>query len=267
MVYKIGDIAELFNLSNEMIRYYEKYDIIHPKRDKKNGYRYYTIFDVYSLFECIQYQQLGIKIRDISGFVSENHYYQLKKELDHNQKLLQSEIHYKELLKQRFQELSEQVDVLRLNISNYWIKMINKKYAFSFTTGKGDQYDSFLATQDNTKLLLTEKYVSFLECYVEFLDNKEEWYFQIDEKYYSHLNIPVITNIRVIPARYCLCTIIDMGEIGSFNKGCHRNAVQYALEKGYEIQYPISGSIIGRGFEDDKYTRYLELQIPIIIDN
>ena len=47
--YKIGDISRLFNLSSEMIRYYEKMGIIDPIRDEKNGYRYYSIFDIYIL--------------------------------------------------------------------------------------------------------------------------------------------------------------------------------------------------------------------------
>lgn len=33
--YKIGDISRLFNLSSEMIRYYEKMGIIDPIRDEK----------------------------------------------------------------------------------------------------------------------------------------------------------------------------------------------------------------------------------------
>ena len=49
--YKIGDISRLFNLSSEMIRYYEKMGIIDPIRDEKNGYRYYSIFDIYILFQ------------------------------------------------------------------------------------------------------------------------------------------------------------------------------------------------------------------------
>ena len=51
--YKIGDISRLFNLSSEMIRYYEKMGIIDPIRDEKNGYRYYSIFDIYILLECL----------------------------------------------------------------------------------------------------------------------------------------------------------------------------------------------------------------------
>ena len=42
-----------------MIRYYEKMGIIDPIRDEKNGYRYYSIFDIYILLECYMYQNLG----------------------------------------------------------------------------------------------------------------------------------------------------------------------------------------------------------------
>ena len=57
--YKIGDISRLFNLSSEMIRYYEKMGIIDPIRDEKNGYRYYSIFDIYILLECLGGEMYG----------------------------------------------------------------------------------------------------------------------------------------------------------------------------------------------------------------
>ena len=71
--YKIGDISRLFNLSSEMIRYYEKMGIIDPIRDEKNGYRYYSIFDIYILLECLQYQNLGMKIKEIPNFINFNY--------------------------------------------------------------------------------------------------------------------------------------------------------------------------------------------------
>lgn len=263
MEYKIGDISRLFNLSNEMIRYYEKHGIIHPYRDEKNGYRYYTIFDVYSLFESLQYQQLGVKIKAIPNFTQQNHFENLKKALSDRRSKLESEIIYKELLCQRLKEIADQVDVLSLNVSNYWIKKINKKYTFSFIKGKGDQYGSFLVNQENVQFLLVDKYISFLESYVAFCEEVEEWYFAIEEKYFDQLGLIVGEKCNCIPEHYCLCTIIDMGDIGSFNKTCYQEAITYARQRGYQINEPIRGSIIGRGFEDSKYTRYMELQIPI----
>ncbi len=42
MEYKISEIARLFNISKEMVRYYEKCGVISPKRSEDNNYRVYT---------------------------------------------------------------------------------------------------------------------------------------------------------------------------------------------------------------------------------
>lgn len=51
MNYRLGDIAEILRISPEMIRYYEKQGLIHPKRSNDNNYRYYSIQDLFILME------------------------------------------------------------------------------------------------------------------------------------------------------------------------------------------------------------------------
>lgn len=55
MNYKIGEVSKMFNISKEMLRYYEKKGVLHPKRIDENNYRVYDEMDIFLLFEIVQY--------------------------------------------------------------------------------------------------------------------------------------------------------------------------------------------------------------------
>ena len=64
------------------------------------------------------------------------------------------------MLKKRVTELAMQLEVADLNLSNYWVKKINKKYAFDFVDGIGDDYDKVNTSEDNIRFLLNDKYIN-----------------------------------------------------------------------------------------------------------
>lgn len=47
--FRIGELAKLFDIGVDSIRYYEEVGILCPKRDPINNYRLYTIEDVRKL--------------------------------------------------------------------------------------------------------------------------------------------------------------------------------------------------------------------------
>ena len=46
--YKIGEIAALYSVSSDSLRYYEEIGLLTPRRDV-NGYRMYSIEDIWRL--------------------------------------------------------------------------------------------------------------------------------------------------------------------------------------------------------------------------
>lgn len=81
-LFRIGDVAGLFNISVSTLRHYEKIGLLEPEYvDEKTGYRYYGI----SQFEClntIRYLRvLGTPLDQISEFLK-------NRKLDNIQKLL-----------------------------------------------------------------------------------------------------------------------------------------------------------------------------------
>lgn len=66
--YKIGELAKLFNISTDTLRFYEKEKLLVPRRES-NGYRMYSIFDIWKLNVINTMKALGVELKDIKVFL------------------------------------------------------------------------------------------------------------------------------------------------------------------------------------------------------
>ena len=62
--YKIGEIAKLYNVSPDLLRYYEDIGLLRPRRDV-NGYRAYSINDVRNLNVIRELRSIGFSVAEI----------------------------------------------------------------------------------------------------------------------------------------------------------------------------------------------------------
>ncbi len=68
--YKIGELAKLFKISTDTLRFYEKEELLIPKRES-NGYRMYSIFDIWKLNVINTMKSLGVELKDIKVFLND----------------------------------------------------------------------------------------------------------------------------------------------------------------------------------------------------
>lgn len=69
--YTIHDVAALLGISADAIRLYEKEDLVTPKRNPQNSYRYYGFEEIHRIMAISLYRKLGVGIAQIRGFLSE----------------------------------------------------------------------------------------------------------------------------------------------------------------------------------------------------
>lgn len=62
--YKIGEIAKLYGIGTDSLRYYEEIGILHPHRDD-NGYRMYGIDDIQTLNILRDLRAIGFSMQEI----------------------------------------------------------------------------------------------------------------------------------------------------------------------------------------------------------
>ena len=67
--YKVGELAKLYGVSPDLLRYYEKKGLLHPKR-LENGYRAYSVREVWRLNVIRDLRALDLPVevhRAVSG--------------------------------------------------------------------------------------------------------------------------------------------------------------------------------------------------------
>ena len=68
-MYKIGDFANIFNISIKTIRFYEEKGLIVPKFvDIYSGYRYFDEENVEEMIEILALKNLGFSLEEIKEF-------------------------------------------------------------------------------------------------------------------------------------------------------------------------------------------------------
>ena len=263
MEYNIKEVSNILNISREMSRYYEKKGMISPKRKEENNYRSYDTMDIFFLMEAIQYQGWNINIKSIRGLKEDNYYDQIVDYLVKYQEELVKEIDYKTLLSERISQVTERNKMARFNMGNYWVKRIPERYLFHVVTGEGDNYERINLPEEISKVLYSDTNIPFWDVYFEYRDGKELWGLSFEKRYFDQLKILNKDNLRYIPEEYCLCTNVNLGAIGSFNKNFYADALNYLEKKGYRQKGRLTALLIGRGMVEDGFYRLIELHIPI----
>ncbi len=264
MHYKIGEVSKILNISDQMIRYYEKCGVISPKRAGDGNYRSYTIMDVYALFDAMRYKEWGINIGYINGMVNDSYYDTLHENIERLYKSLEKEIYMKNLLKERIGEHKKKLTLCRYNTNNYWINIVPAHHLYYTNDATGDVHGKSTISDTMNAIIYSPENISYFDVYVEFEENVQKWWYAIETKYHDALNIPDEGIFRKVPEQLCLCTIIDMGEIGAFNpEASIYPIISYLKKNNYRKKGPISGIIIGRGNECSRFCRMMELNIPI----
>lgn len=264
--YSIGEVSTLLNLSRDMIRYYEKQGAIRASRVAENNYRRYDSMEIFWLLEAMQHKSWGIPISEISGI--RNHEYTIKTEqfLSEEVKRIRADIHYRELLAQRLEQLQMNMLLSTKNIGCFWVEQIPSVYCCHLVTGRGDEYERINLSEKSSAFIFSDQHLPFFDSGLEVEDDRIEWEMGVQEKYIEAFETEIPDDFIRIPGGVCLCTHIDIGEIGSFNQEVFHILPEFAAEHGFNVPdgAKIRGSLLGRGYESGEFRRIVKVHLPIL---
>lgn len=107
--YSISEVAEVFNISTNKVRFYEKKGLIKPKRNDENDYRYYSEHDLIKLQTIIMYRELNLPIDSIRDMFKDeskdniiNHFYT-------QWETINSEVHKMKLLQNSLEDIMDNI--------------------------------------------------------------------------------------------------------------------------------------------------------------
>ncbi len=261
--YQIGELAGILNISRQMIRYYEECGVIKPERIANNNYRLYSAMDYFALGEAISLSRFGVNIKDISTLKMSDYSAQVIRHFRRFISDTKDEIGYRQLLIRRAEQQIEKTETAAMNIGNTWVKKVPEHILFPLMRSKNDVYGEIVTPDSVISQLNAGESVVFGDGLVEFNEADEFWWISLDAEYADYLKLPLSAECRRIPDQYCLCTVMDMGEIGMFDSDHVRTFADTVLSSGYIPEGKLHGLLLGRGKENEQYHRYLEVRMPV----
>lgn len=264
---RIGDVSKMLQISDQMIRYYEKKGIIHPKRSEDGKYRIYSMADVFMLIDAIKYKEWGMNLGEIGSMVTGDYYKKVTEKLSEMESRLTNEIEYKSLYKTRMKQLKKKLRICRYNLGKYIVLEKEASEMFFCSKSDGDKYDRLISDEQMVSQIFDSRNISFFDNCVEFNDEGQTWWYKINKTYYEGLKIKDSGNKKTVPKQLCLCTFVNMGEMGDFTGKLPREINGYIQDNGYNLAGVPRGIIIGRGYDESgSFKRMMEIEVPIEIE-
>ena len=266
MIYSIGEVSAMLNLSRDMIRYYEKVGAVKSTRNADNNYRSYDSMEFFWLLECMQHKSWGIPIGEIAGIRENSFSANTAEFLDREIARLEDSAYYENLLAERLAKVRDNAALGRINIGNFWVRNIPPRWKRHLVTGHGDEYDRITLTQDASQFLFSDDLLPFFDNMIRVQGGDAHWEMGVEERYLRKLGKTAPEDFEHMPATRALCTNVDIGEIGQFDPEVFQVLPAYASDHGYKIPEDafIQGQLLGRGYEDGKFCRVVQIYLPIL---
>lgn len=270
-LFKIGQIAKLFDLTIQTLHYYERVGILKPEYiDPINNYRYYSI-NQFERLNTIKYlRNSGVSIENITTFFAEN---------DLNELV--------DLLKEQQAVISKKIEELKKSESN-----LNSRISEIQSALREELGEISVQTITQRKIIKVEKHFSSKEEIEYLLRELSEKYAVGNAIFLGKIGISIekekimnghFTNYsslfmileeadaydysEVIEAEGTYVTIRFNGNhaaAGAFYEKC----LQFIEENGYELSGDaLEIALIDEGITDDLSQFVTEIQLPVILNN
>lgn len=86
--WSIGEVAKLFNVSTDTLRFYEKEGILSALKNEGNGYRHYSYNEIVVLMDILFFRNMELSVKDIKQIVTNMDIGSIKELLYENQKIV-----------------------------------------------------------------------------------------------------------------------------------------------------------------------------------
>jgi putative AdoMet-dependent methyltransferase len=107
--YSIKEVSEIFNITTNKVRFYEKKGLINPKRDMDNDYRYFTEDDLIKLQTILMYRELDIPIENIKDIFTDESKDNILNHFHAQWKVINNQIHRMQLIQDSLEEIMDNI--------------------------------------------------------------------------------------------------------------------------------------------------------------
>lgn len=131
--YTVSELARLFGISNQTLRYYDKIGLFKPAQtDPQTGYRYYSYKQFFTLSMIIQLKRLNFSLESIQKYSSARDIKHLEQNLLEQKELIHREILQLQHLEERNDRLLEKLQFAECISSQPTCELVTEPDRFQY---------------------------------------------------------------------------------------------------------------------------------------
>lgn len=263
----IGELAKLFNISTDTLRHYDKIELLKPDSNENNGYRYYSIRNLFKLSRILFFKNLDIGLEDIKEYMKNKNINNLLSLLKKKEAEIDMKIHRQMNLKNKIQIKRQLLESINEEPDRVTVKKIPKKIGILLDFNNRESgFDLIQNLKQNEKYFKISSWL--IEGQVCTSLSKEDMENRYYNKFKYFIEIVAVDDeqseqLKMIPENEYAC----MTFIGPYrDKEKHYEfLIQWIDENGYLIAGDsIEENIVDYDFADSDSEYVSEIQIPVI---
>ncbi|PAB59058.1 MerR family transcriptional regulator [Anaeromicrobium sediminis] len=140
--YLIGEVASIFNISTDTLRYYDKIGLLKPRKNEENNYRYYSREQFDLIYMILLLKGLDVSLEGIKDTLHRKDTSKLIDLLGTQEEKIQNKMEYLRALKESISDLKYQLTKLDDDINKISIKTCPKMWAVTVPwNGQEEDFD------------------------------------------------------------------------------------------------------------------------------
>lgn len=264
----ISELARLFNISTDTLRYYDKMDILKPEYGKENHYRYYDVRSIFKLSRILFLKNLDISLIEIKKYMKNKNTGNLLSMLKNKEEELDVKIHHLMSLKHKIHSRIEMLEGYTAELEHIKIKSMEKRYGIFLDMNElKDEYEIKQEFQKSEKYMKISSWLVEGQIYTSIsksnidrgIFNKIRYFIEIDTE---SAESETLKQIEILPENEYACITVP-GPYTEMSKH-YRTLVSWIHENEYEIiGDSIEKNIIDYDSTESETDYVSEIQIPI----
>ena len=117
----IGELAKMFDVSADTLRYYEAEGLLRSHRNEANGYRQYSYDDLFVLMDILLFRSLGLPVKEIQPLVTTKKLGEIKAVLQQNDRLIEEQMELLQLQRKQLAQIISQHEVCEKQLGQFSI--------------------------------------------------------------------------------------------------------------------------------------------------
>lgn len=265
MLYRIGIVAELFGLTGETLRNYEKAGLIDSSRERDGSYRHYDINTIAKLVGIRSLRSEGFSIDELQRIYSDISIDEVHELVREKIAMKERELRLSQALYEQLQEQDELFsrircgDIMRLCMSPAMYLLPYRDNEIlnidGVKTGRLAQWAQ--------NLFLVKSFMRYSMELAPICGEEYNAAFAVFEELASLLAIDLSEPVRYLPAGLCVCCLCERKNGGDPYGHIKPELAAFMKENRLEIRAePFSITVFAFHSEEAKHS-YMKLYIPV----